>query len=64
VVCVARQELEAKLAIKRNEMVAAQDRLKTVGKDGYLRLAAEVDTYKVGGGRLGAVCVVGGVLWG
>ena len=39
--------MEAKLAAKRNELVAAQDKLKTVGKDGYMRLAAEVDTYKV-----------------
>lgn len=41
------QDLEAKLAKKRNEFTEAQDRLKTVGKEGYMRLAAEVETYKV-----------------
>jgi hypothetical protein len=37
----------------RNAFADAQDRLRTVGKEGYMRLAAEVDTYKVrerGGG--------------
>lgn len=39
--------MEAALAAKRNELTEAQDRLKTVGKEGYMRLAAEVETYKV-----------------
>jgi hypothetical protein len=34
------------LVKKRNELTEAQDRLKTVGKEGYMRLAAEVETYK------------------
>ena len=41
------QDLEAQLAKKRNELTEAQDKLKTVGKEGYMRLAAEVETYKV-----------------
>ena len=40
------KDLEAALAKKRNELTEAQDRLKTVGKEGYMRLAAEVETYK------------------
>jgi hypothetical protein len=31
----------------RNKLADGQDRLKTVGKEGYMRMAAEVDTYKV-----------------
>ncbi|EKU21483.1 GrpE, partial [Nannochloropsis gaditana CCMP526] len=40
------KELEKELAKKRNELTEAQDRLKTVGKEGFMRLAAEVETYK------------------
>jgi len=40
------KDLEGALAKKRNELTEAQDRLKTVGKEGYMRLAAEVETYK------------------
>lgn len=40
------KDLEGALAKKRNELTEAQDKLKTVGKEGYMRLAAEVETYK------------------
>jgi len=40
------KDLEGALAKKRNELTEAQDRLKTVGREGYMRLAAEVETYK------------------
>lgn len=41
------QALESELVGLRNKLADKQDRLKTVGREGYMRLAAEVDTYKV-----------------
>ena len=48
------------LAAKRNQLTEAQDRLKTVGKEGYMRLAAEVETYKV---RFGGFLIGFGLVW-
>lgn len=41
------QEWEKKVKDLKNQVSQKESKLKTVGKEGYYRLAAEVETYKV-----------------